>query len=305
MQVRFGDVEVSYSQRGNPTFRVELWHDGLKKHRLIKGSELDVVKRKAQLQVDEWTKKWKDVEAREALRATREGRKALAAKRTAEAQGNLQDLQRTLVHTLSVDDAIDWEELKDKNQFAETRPAKPRAPERSPEPKPNDPLFKVRVNILDKLFSSRREAKEARAAELYEDAHRNWTTEAAEQKKRFEKELQLHEEQVAAWERRKEAFVNAQDDSNAAVERQRERYERCEGEAIEEYYDLVLSRSKYPDWMPQEFQINYTQDTANLLVCYSLPSVDTLPRLQEVVYVQSRDDFREKKSNGRSDQEAL
>ncbi len=294
MQVRFGDVEVSYSQRGNPTFRVELWHDGLKKHRLIKGSELDVVKRKAQLQVDEWTGKWKDVQAREAIRATREDRKALAAKRTAAAKANFQDLQRTLVHTLSVDDAINWEELKDKNQFAETRPARPRAPERSSEPKPNDPRFKVRVNILDRLFSSRREAKEARAARLYEDAHNNWAAETAEKKKQFEKELQLHEEQVAAWERRKEAFVNAQNESNAAIERQRERYERCEGEAVEEYYDLVLSRSKYPDWMPQEFQINYTRETANLLVCYSLPPVDTLPRLQEVAYVQSRDDFREK-----------
>ena len=145
MHVRFGEIEVSYSQRGNPTYRIELWHDGLKKHRLIRGSELDVVKRKAQLQTDEWMTKWDDTQAREAARVTRESNKALAARRTAEAQATLEDLERTLAHTLSIDDTIDWEQLKDSNKFSERRPARPREPECPSEPKRDDSVFNAHI----------------------------------------------------------------------------------------------------------------------------------------------------------------
>ena len=65
MKVRFSEVEVAYSARGNPTYRVEIWHDGLKKHRLIRGSELEVVERKAQLQAEDWQSKWEGVKAKE------------------------------------------------------------------------------------------------------------------------------------------------------------------------------------------------------------------------------------------------
>ena len=294
MDVRFGEIEISESQRGNRTYRIELWHDGLKKHRLIRGSEFDVVQRKAQLQADDWTKRWEDIQARDAARTTREEKKALASKLTAEAQATLEGLDRTLNHTLSIDDTIDWEQLKDTSKFPERRPVKPREPDYLPEPQPNDPSFKAQLGFLDRLISSWREAKEAQALRLYEDAHSNWADTIARLKKQFDEKLQQHTDDVASWKSRKQDFINAQNESNAAIDRQRERYERRESTAIEEYYDLVLSRSAYPDWMPQEFQMSYTSDTGNLLICYSLPRIDALPRLQDVTYVQSRDEFKEK-----------
>ena len=38
----------------------------------------------------------------------------------------------------------------------------------------------------------------------------------------------------------------------------------------------------------------YIPESSTLLVSYSLPSVDTIPRLQEVAYIQSRNEFNEK-----------
>jgi restriction system protein len=291
MEVRLGEVEVSYSQRGNPTYRVEIWHDGLKKHRLIKGSEIEVIERKAQLQAGEWMAKWEQTQAREAARVAREGQKAQAAERTEEAQAQLEGLQGTLAHTLSVDDAIDWEQLKDSSQFSEPRPAKPRAPKSPPKPTRDDPAF----SFLDRFVSSWREAKEARAAAMYENAHNDWLQETSRLKERHEKKVRKFDADLAAWEHRKQAFDDAQEASNEAIDRQRAHYEDRQPGAIEEYYDIVLSRSTYPDWMPQEFDLCYTPDNETLLVCYSLPSVDALPRLQQVTYVQSRDEFREKK----------
>ena len=46
--------------------------------------------------------------------------------------------------------------------------------------------------------------------------------------------------------------------------------------------------------MPQEFELSYIPDSSTLLVSYSLPSVDAIPRLREVTYLQTRDEFSEK-----------
>ena len=206
MQVRFAEIEVSYSQRGIPTYRVEMWHDGLKKHRLIKGSELEVIERKAQLQANEWMAKWEDSQAREAVRMAREGQKTLAADRTAEAQANLHNLEHTLAHTLEIDDAIDWEQLKDTNQFSEPRPVKSRAPEYPPEPAQDDPAFKAEIGFLDRLIRSWREAKEARATDLYENARNDWLQETARLKKQHEEKIRPFSDELAAWEHRHKAF---------------------------------------------------------------------------------------------------
>src|SRR6266542_3144958 len=121
MTTRLGQLEVSYSVRGTPTYRVEIWHDGLKKHRVIKSSEPEVVQRKAQMQVAEWDAKWSQAEALERDRRDKLGQKRqqetnkrLAAERTAEAQRELTKLSGILRHTHDVNDAIDWEQLKDK-----------------------------------------------------------------------------------------------------------------------------------------------------------------------------------------------
>ena len=318
MQVQFSDVDVSYSARGNPTYRIEIWHDGLKKHRQIKGSELEVVGRKAQLQAEEWESKWEDVKAKEAVREAQadkkqyqQDQKDLASERTIEARENLAKLEQTLKHTLSIDDVIDWEHLKDTRPFPEPRPNKPKALKKPSEPTyPKQPLqgelrFKANIGFLDRLISSRRQAKEDRASALYKKAYDEWLSERSRLKdqhrealekhaKRVEKQRNNSEKMIAAWEKRRDVFLEKQREANAAIDRQRERYEAREPEAIEEYCDLVLSRSTYPDWMPQEFELGYVVESSTLLVAYSLPPVDAIPRLREVVYIQSRDEFNEK-----------
>lgn len=135
MKTRIGRLEVSYSARGVPTYSIELWHDGLKKHRFIKGAEKAVVSRKAQIQGDDWGKKWTFVEAREKgridknnQRKEQEFNKNLAMQRTEETLGELNRLGNILKETLEVDDAINWNDLKDESEFPEPKPPKPLRP---------------------------------------------------------------------------------------------------------------------------------------------------------------------------------
>lgn len=318
MQVKYSEVDVSYSARGNATYRIEIWHDGLKKHRQIKGSELEVVERKAQLQAEEWESKWEVIEAKEAAREKQadkkryqEDQKELARERTIEARTNLENLEHTLEHTLSIDDVIDWEQLKDTRPFPESRPNKPKLPKKPrAQTLPKKPLqeelrFKANIGLLDRLIASRRQAKEERASDLYKKTYDEWLSETSRVKELNRKTLENHvhrveelqrnsAKMVAAWEKRRDAFLEKQREAHAAIDRQRERYEARDPEAVEEYCDLVLSRSTYPDWMPKEFELSYIAESYTLLVSYSLPPVEAIPRLREVTYIQSRDEFNEK-----------
>jgi restriction system protein len=58
---------------------------------------------------------------------------------------------------------------------------------------------------------------------------------------------------------------------------------------------MVLARSKYPDFFPQSYEIEYNPVNRILIVDYALPPLDSLPTLKEVRYIASRDEFVEKR----------
>jgi restriction system protein len=300
-----------------PTYRVEIWHDGLKKHRVIKGSEPEIVQRKAEMQVAEWDEKWSQAEARERDRRDKEGQKRqqeankkLAAERTIEAQRELDRLNSVLRQTLEVNDAIDWEQLKDKSDFPEPRPSKPQAPTKPQprskprEPRPDDPEYQPKFGLLDKLMTSRRERIITNCRAKFEADHEQWKREAqaidaantaAEEKYQANlRELERkHQEEVKAWEERRSAFLEKQRLNNEAVDKQRAAYMAGSAEAVIEYCDMVLSASDYPDYFPQEFSLDCNPETKILVVDYVLPAPEDIPTVREVKFVPSRDEFVE------------
>lgn len=317
MTTRVGQLEVSYSVRGMPTYRVEIWHDGLKKHRVIKGSEPEVVQRKAEMQVAEWDEKWSQAEARERDRCDKEGQKRqqeankkLAAERTMEAQRELDRLNSVLRQTLEVNDAIEWEQLKDKSDFPEPRPSKRQAltklqPRSKPrEPRPDDAEYQPKLGLLDKLMTSRRERIIANWRAKFEADHEQWKREAqaidaantaVEEKYQANlRELERkHQAEVKAWEERRSAFLEKQRLNNEAVDKQRAAYMAGSAEAVTEYCDMVLSASDYPDYFPQEFSLDYNLETKILVVDYALLAPEDIPTVREVKFVPSRDEFVE------------
>ena len=209
MTVRFSK-EVSYSARGHATHRIEMWHDGLKRHRQIRGSEYEVVERKAQLQAEEWESRWKAIKAKEATQKHQANQKAFAKERTREARAALETLERTLEHTLSIDDAVDWEQLKDISPFPEPRPRKPIAPTYPKEPSPDEEAFQPDIGFLDRLISSRRQSKEVLATNLYHRAHAVWLQETSRLKELQDKALENHAAKDASWRERRTAFLEKQ-----------------------------------------------------------------------------------------------
>lgn len=67
----------------------------------------------------------------------------------------------------------------------------------------------------------------------------------------------------------------------------------AESESIVEYCDMVLSNSEYPDYFPQEFDIDYNPNNRTLIVEYILPDIAHLPTIKEVKYIATKDEYKE------------
>lgn len=316
LTTRIGKPDVSYSARGNPTFYVELWHDGLKKHRLIKSSSTEILQRKTELQVADWEEQWSKVEARTRNQETRdsrlqyqEARKAQAALRTQDAKRELERLNSILRHTLSVDDAIDWERLKDKSNYPEPRPTRPNpspppTPKSRPnEPNPAEPKYNPKIGFLDRLLGNQGRII-AIHRKAFEADHEKWLQEvkeidaanAASEKHvlaRNQEREQLFQEDLKKWNERRLAFIEKQRLQNEAIATQSAAYLSGSAEAITEYCDMVLSSSTYPDYFPKEFVLDYNPDQKIIVVDYSLPAPADLPTVREVKYVAIRDELVE------------
>lgn len=317
METRIGTLEVSYSARGNPSYTLDLWHDGLKKHRLIRGDSQSIVQLKAQLQVEEWEQKWAEVSSRQQQRNERalgkrhqEERKTEAQDRTSDAQQELELLAALLKATLKVDDKVDWESLKDKTTFPEPKPkatkppSEPALPDLPREPQRSDARYQPTLGLLDKLITSRRSRLQEEAAKSFAADLDDWKRDVAELRRNHSVALSnhaqklrdiraKHEKESEAWEARRQDFLASQAATNATVDAKRIAYEAGRHEAIVEYMDLVLSASRYPDYFPQEFDIEYDAPAKTAIVNYQLPAPEDLPTLKAVRYVASREEFEE------------
>ena len=87
---------------------------------------------------------------------------------------------------------------------------------------------------------------------------------------------------------KKDVFDQKQIETNLKVDEAKELYESGDDSAIEEYCDLVLTNSEYPEILNRSWKINFTSSTKMLLVDYELPSVDSLPMIDSYKYVKSK-----------------
>lgn len=318
MEGKTGALQVSYNSRGVPTYFLEIWHSPLAKHRVIRGISPVLVESAARDQLRVWEEQWtakktaahKTAQARLLLQ-DREQKKALAVRQTEEAQAVQRNLSETLKWTLTRNDAIDWEHLKDRMPFPEKELGLPQMPPRPPArplpPQPNatQPEFQPQLSVADRLIPARRDFKINEANERYRQALRTWNeakqaTEnhnALTEKTHQEQIQNLQKQHQRAVESRKQrllTFLQQKEQQHQEVEQRKAHYLTGDPAAIQEYCDLVLSNSQYHDCFPKEWELDFNAETQLLLVDYFLPSADNLPTLIEVRYVATKDEFTEK-----------
>jgi len=243
-------------------YSVEIRHDGLHKYRHIKGNDKYVVDQKARIQMRQWEEMWQkkqEAEKKKRERATaameKAQKKALAEQHTLEALEQLEIINNTLLHTLDIDDEIDWDSLKDHSKFTKSKPRSPNAPIYPAEPLKES--FEPSFGLFDRIFSSSKQKKIQASEKLYEDAMNKWKNETDELKVKHAKEVEAYGEQLKKWNEKRDIHESMKKEKNDAIEKKKEQYFAGESESIIEYCDMVLSNSVYPDYFPQEFDIDY------------------------------------------------
>src|SRR5262249_42596226 len=277
-------------------YSIEVRHDGLLKHRLIRGPAEEVVNAKVRLQAAEWDGMWtKRVAAEDRLSMAYQA-KELAAARTAKAQDTLQALRAVLVSSLSGSMVVDFETLKDRSPFQKRRPSELKRPEVPPEPHiPASPWskslrYQPELGLLDKVMKFRRAEKEAAKQALFEADVKLWEAERDRLKAEHAAQMEAYRNQLATleaaysneirvWEAERAAFKATISEQHKAIDGFRARYEAKDPEAVTEYCDLVLANSEYPECLPKEFDFEFNSGTGVLVVSYSLPRPADIPTL--------------------------
>jgi restriction system protein len=325
--IEVGKAEAHFSANYTRILRytVEMFHKGLNEHKLLSAPELYMLQNKVNLQAEKWNEKWEKIEAKRMQNDEKEANIEEAAERTKEAQEIMRRIDNLLLHTLEIDDTIDWNRLKSRKRFTEQnpqellqykidqviKPSKKEVIQRPLKPSETSSEFTPDITFFDKIFSSKRIAKEKLAKEKYLSVLRNWENEC----KRIDKENKLNESQyeiafleynnrideikietsneVKEWEKRKQEFSNKQAEFNAKIDEMKNRYFELNPTSVIEYCEMVLNNSEYPDSFPKSFELEYNPDNKILIVEYELPPIEAFPRIKEVRYIASKNELNE------------
>ncbi len=286
-------------------YHVTVRHDGLGKHRVIRGVDSELVEAAAAAQQFAWNEHYaRKIEIAERRRERDERKKELednlseAEERTSEAQTALNELRGIMAATLRLDDRVDWERLKQHEPFPPRPLPRPYYPMPT-EPQPDESRYRPHLGLIDKFFRSSAEKKQATARAIFEADCAKWREQVANVEATNQSIYEASLREAEDWRRRAIAYEEARTKQNAAVDRRRVDYQALSSDAILDYCDVVLSQSKYPECVPQNFELDYRPTAKTLVVDYQLPAPEDLPRLEDVKYVKSKDEFVESEMSKR------
>ncbi|ADV28864.1 restriction endonuclease [Pseudoxanthomonas suwonensis 11-1] len=301
-EVRIGPTRARYTSTGKiSSYFVELWHDGLGEHREIKSADLNVLESKVDAALLKWSDKWEVMKRRLELQATAES----AAAESQTAQQALAECHRLLAASLAADDRINWNSLKQHPPFvwdgtklpiirygAGNRPLgiqptnKPREPDQT--------SFRPKIGWFHYLIPGAVSKKRAEARERWSAELRLFEQQCAEARDNDAERERAFLQQKTAFERAKAEYEQTCRASDEKIDAIRDAWLRGDQNGVTEHADLVLSGSKYPQWMKIDYSVAFEESSGNMVVDYRLPAPEETPSLERVSFVKARNERVEK-----------
>jgi restriction system protein len=234
---------------------------------------------------------------------------------TRAAQANLETLRTILTASLSINLALDWEQLLQHQcvppfQFNQPKPNRdqirlqllgPRPAERLvASPVPERPRF---LEFFLPFLRRRRLEREAAAAQNFQSqkkrARAEFLTRLKEYESREKDVVEVYnsavriynaklQQEKEKYNRERDGFLAHQDAYNSAVLASRSRYETGLPEGVERYTQMVLERSSYPESIVGDPDARFDEASNTLIVNVWLPGPPDLPKIIEYKYVASR-----------------
>ncbi len=303
--VESSGISNKYTSTGRHSgYQVDLYHSGLDEHKHLSAVEQSALQGKIHNQKSVWSTKWDKELAKQAQQSKEEDAKA----RTEKAHKKLKQVETTLEHTLSIDDAIDWDSMKYNDEFSWNITEygktdfikfnkKTGYPEKftfiETKPAPIESSFFTQPTFFQKLL---RQEDKIRAKQQQEfDTAVDVTKAQNEDIRKDNIEREASFEAIRnKWQQDKEEFEDIQRKINDEVDKMKVAYENKERDGIVAYCAMVLDNSEYHDLFLKQFIVEYNEANRMLLVEYQLPSIDKIPSINNVKYIKSRDEIEEK-----------
>ena len=296
-----GEAEECWNAAGTRIlkYRVEIAHTGLNEHKVVSAPDTDILANKANLQLQKWTSKFEVLEAKRRAAADKAANLEEAQERTSQARKALETIDNLLVHTLSIDDTVNWDSLKKTKTFKAAKPSKP--PKPKDKPYPHEPIPGIpRLSFFDKLIKQWGNRVVKACENKNREAQQSWEFDKSQIDKTNASCQEAHEESIAEWvkkverwEAEKLKFETAQNAFNSKIDSLKSSYFDKSVDAIIENCELVLNNSDYPDSFPKDFELEFNPDTGILIVEYQLPAMEAFPNVKEVKFIASRNELKE------------
>jgi restriction system protein len=275
------------NSRYNVKYIAEVTHRGLNDYKAFTSTDEDILENKVDNHVAKLEERWEKIVEKKNVINTKEENLREAQNRTQEAIWALERIDNILRHTLSIDDTIDWDQLKDKSKFKVPKPVKSSDNPLLQKPDQNSSEFQPKLSFLDNFLKSKKEEKIRQAHQKYQLAIERWANACDQIEKDNNLKKEEHNNQVKNWEEKQAEFYKKQEKKNAKVEEFKKRYSEADRSTILEYCELVLNNSVYPESFPKSFELDYNPENKILIVEYALPSLDQLPTLNEVKFIRN------------------
>lgn len=306
----YSGASVYYGKSGRPLgYQVEVWHDGLHEHRVLKDRDPDILRSKVESQLLKWGDKWKRAEAKRQETERRQRGKESADKATDDAQKAIDSANSILEWTLSVDDTVRWLDLQRHEPFVfqsngdvtgirfdkpDNRPMGTVQATHKQKPCLTDPEIRPRKLLLDKLVPFLGKKRDTEAEERLSDALAYWRSAEKEANQVEAERKSCLDSLILEYDASLKSYEKRCDDQDARVDDLRSRWLEGSPDAVEQHAELVLNASEYPDWIEPDFSVAFDDQGKIIVVDYELPPMDVVPTLTEVKYVAARDEYKEK-----------
>lgn len=316
--------EISYS--GELQYFTRIRHLGLKEHKFLKAYDTWLLSEKIEKQRERFQSKWEKAKLKLQTDYYKQSNILEAEEKTKEALDLIKEVETILKQTISVNDAVNWDELKNDRPFKEQSPEcslkdlieaietpTPPTEQQIPRmPENTDRVFLPNYNFFEiYFFKSLKDKKTERFIQKYLKALAYWKKEKEQieklnennknkynqefisYKKTIEKIKTTNKKDTKDWEYRKEKYIIDQKTFNAKIDQLKENYFNKHPQSIVENCELVLNNSIYPEYFPKSFELRYLKEKELLIVDYHLPTITNFPRVKQLKFVTGSSEFRE------------
>lgn len=227
-----------------------------------------------------------------------EARAAEATTMTEVVRNTVASLETLLSHTLDVDDAITFDELKDTAPLPDFDPGslgieEPPPPEslisyeKPPEPRglKRLPGWRKKYAIEEEEARQEHSARQAQATMEHTMALKAHSEREIERTQKLAEARRAHEEAVAQLEKERA-------EQHSRIDEFERVYLSGDPDAIVKYFSLVLERSRYPEEFPSGYRVAYVAESRQLVVERELPGLSAIPDAREFRYVRANDEIK-------------